>query len=158
MSGSTPYFLFGAQRRYPYAWHGGAGGVPQGNRAAETRSLGLSGVIGQCFGTSCFGAQGSADLVESGLDPYFMPYSAFKHTHLHDPTILSLSDWPLLRPAGVEPLDPHGEGLGLSDNEKTLGAVIAVGAVGWLLWKKSGRAGGRGSRRLARRTRRFMRR
>ena len=23
---STPYFLFGAQRRYPYYWHGGAGG------------------------------------------------------------------------------------------------------------------------------------
>ena len=39
--GSSPYFEFGAQRRYPYAWHGGPGGVPQSRVAAESHGLGL---------------------------------------------------------------------------------------------------------------------
>lgn len=39
-SGSSPYYEFGAQRRYPYAWHGRAGGVPTSRVAAESRGLG----------------------------------------------------------------------------------------------------------------------
>ena len=39
-SPSSPYYLFGSQRRYPFAWHGGAGGVPWSRVAAESRELG----------------------------------------------------------------------------------------------------------------------
>lgn len=46
--GSTPYYLFGTQRRYAYAWHGGPGGVPNGYRAAESRAMG--GLGGTTFG------------------------------------------------------------------------------------------------------------
>jgi hypothetical protein len=128
---STPYYLYGAQRRYPYAWHGGAGGVPQQAQAAEVRAL-----SGGCFPTPI----GNADILESGLNPYTLPYPSFKRTHLHDPTLLSqLSDWPLVRPAGPEPLDPH-EGapraLGFSDNEKRLGLVLAAAAIGYFAYKK----------------------
>ena len=43
--GSTPYYLFGTQRRYAYAWHGGPGGVPNGYRAAESRAMGGLGMF-----------------------------------------------------------------------------------------------------------------
>lgn len=106
---SSPYYLFGAQRRYPYAWHGGAGGVPQSRVAAETREL--SGF----------------SLTESGMNRYSLHYPA-------------LADWPAMRPAGPEPLDP-GESLGifdsLSDNEKKLGMLAIAGvAAWWFLLKK----------------------
>jgi len=127
---SSPYFIFGAQRRYPHAWHGGAGGVPNTSLAAESRGL------------------GGGDLVESGLDPNFLGYPAFRQTNLHNPSMadyVSVGDWPLVRPQGPEPLDPNSgvrggrEGIGifdtLSDNEKKLamGAAALVG--GFLLWK-----------------------
>jgi len=121
---SSPYFIFGAQRRYPYAWHGGAGGVPNTSLAAESRGL------------------GGGDMIDSGLDPNWLEYPAFKHTNLHDPSMggCALADWPLVRPQGPEPLDPNSGVLGmfdtLSDNEKKLavGAIALVG--GYLLWKR----------------------
>lgn len=154
MSGANPYYQFAIQRRYPYAWFGGAGGVLPATRAAETRSLsGLGGVgIGNCFGNGCFGAAGSADMVESGLDENSLPWPAFSRTHIHDPTLLCLSDWPLVRPAGPEPHDPHGDGLGLSDNEQTLGIVLVAGAAAWWLFLRRPRRNPR--RRRARRARR----
>jgi len=139
MGPSSPYYLFGAQRRYAYAWHGNAGGVPQGHRAAETRDLGL----------------GMSDLVESGLDRNFVPYQTFGKTHAHAPrvggpvvlegsvscpTFTATGDWPLWRPSGPEPHDPNGDGLGifdsLSDNEKKLAAIGAIAAVGFYLYKR----------------------
>jgi len=65
--GSTPYYQFGTQRKYAYAWTGGPGGVPQGVRAAETRELGMD------------------VLDESGLNPYSMASPAFSRTSLHTP-------------------------------------------------------------------------
>jgi hypothetical protein len=133
---SSPYFQFGAQRRYPFAWHGGPGGVPQSRVAGESREL------------------SNVDLEESGLNPYSMPYPAFGRTRLH-----SVGDWPAVRPAGPEPLDPGGLGstsrrmgarrpgdwhsvgsiTDLSDNEKKLAMLVAAGAVGIFLWKRSKR-------------------
>ena len=127
---TNPYFSFVNQRRFPYNWAGGAGGVPHSRVAASSRGL------------------GSADLVESGLEaggPY-VHWPAFAYTKLHDPRYVASGDWPLVRPAGMEPL-------GLSDNEKRLGMVLAAAGIGWLLWKHMGKAGKRGSRRLARKTR-----
>ena len=63
--GSTPYYQFGTQRKYAYAWHGGPGGVPTSSPAAESRELGL------------------VDLEESGLNPYSMAYPALSRTSLH---------------------------------------------------------------------------
>ena len=101
---SSPYYDFGYQTRYPFQWHGGAGGVPSGHRSAVRREL------------------GAVDLEESGANSaYTMNYPAF-------------GDWPALRPAGPEPLDP-GEALGLfdnlSDNEKRLALVGVVGAAAY---------------------------
>lgn len=141
-SPSSPYYLFGAQRRYPFAWSGGAGGVPWSRVAAESRQLGIF------------------DLVESGLDfdpKQFIPSPALSRTILHDPAYEPTGDWPLVRPQGYEPDDPRGDGLGLSDNEKKLGLVLVAAGLGFLLWKRMGRAGPRGSRRLARATRGYMR-
>lgn len=131
---SSPYFQFGAQRRYPFAWHGGPGGVPQSRVAAESREL------------------SNFDLNESGLNPYTISYPAFRRSSLH------LGDWPALRPAGPEPLDPGGLGsiLDLSDNERMLLALAGAAAAALYLWKRAGRAGPPGSRRLARATRRYM--
>jgi hypothetical protein len=131
---SSPYFQFGAQRRYPFAWHGGAGGVPWSRVAGESREL------------------ASFDLEESGLNPYSMAYPAFGKTRMH-----SVGDWPAVRPAGPEPLDPSGLGaiprraleselgsiLDLSDNEKKLAMLVGAAAVGFLLWKRSKRGRGR---------------
>lgn len=121
---STPYYLYGYQRRYPYAWHGNPGGVPQSRVAAESRGLGIF------------------DMLEAGFqDPAFFPFPAFKHTNLHDASMLhetELSDWPLLRPAGPETLDPNnlaGFLDNLSDNEKTLGLVAIAGVAAWWFWK-----------------------
>jgi hypothetical protein len=120
MAKSSPYYLFGAERRYPYAWHGGAGGVPSSRPAAETREL------------------GSADMIESGLDPNFIPYPAFNHTRFHDPSLelAGLGDFPLRRPAGKEPLDPH-QLADLSDNEKKYGALAIAGLAALWLYKRS---------------------
>lgn len=123
MGPSSPYYLFGAQRRYAYAWHGNAGGVPGGYRAAESRSL------------------GNADMVESGYesDAYF-PNVAFNHTTLHRALPEPISDWPLWRPAGLEPHDPNGDGLGfwdgLSDNEKKLVLVLGAVGVAWFVFRR----------------------
>lgn len=139
---SSPYYLFGAQRRYPYAWSGAAGGVPQSRVAAESRGLGIF------------------DLAESGLTPNpkdFIPFPGFNKTMVHHGYVPS-GDWPLARYAGREPDDPRGDGrgaLGLSDNEKLLGKVLALGVLGYVLYKKLGKAGPRGSRRLARSTRQY---
>jgi hypothetical protein len=126
MAGSTPYFLFGAQRRYPYAWHGGAGGVPQSRVAAESRGMGIF------------------DMAESGFGQRGHRYGAFKHTQLHDPSDgLGLGDFPLVRPAGPEPLDPHQGSLsgipiwdGLSDNEKKLVGLAVAGGLAYWLWRQ----------------------
>jgi len=146
MGPSSPYYLFGAQRRYAYAWHGNAGGVPGGYRASTTRSLGL----------------GNADMAESGYETSnaFFPYAAFNHTAIHRELPNAISDWPLVRPAGLEPHDPNGDGLGfwlwdgLSDNEKGL-LVIAAGAgiVWWLMRKRARRNPAESSH--ARRTRKL---
>jgi hypothetical protein len=121
-SPSSPYFQFGAQRRYPFAWSGGPGGVPQSRVAAESRGLGIF------------------DLVESGLEmrpgATFMPHPAFRRTTAHRD--VPMGDWPLVRPAGREPDDSWGDGrgaLGLSDNEKKLGLLLAVAGVGYLAYK-----------------------
>lgn len=111
---TSPYYLFGAQRRYPYAWHGGAGGVPTGTRAAETREL------------------SGADLIESGLSPYALPTPAFRRTRLH-----AVGDWPLARPAGPEPEDPGlGDLLDLSANEKIVAIGAAAGLAAYVLWRR----------------------
>lgn len=112
MSGSTPYFQFGAQRRYPYAWHGGPGGVPNPVISAEAREL------------------GNADLIESGLSPYALPSPAFARTSLH-----ATGDWPLARPAGPELLDPLGA---LSSNEAMLAKVAGAAAIAFVLFRKGG--------------------
>ena len=73
--GSTPYFRFGAQTpSYPFDWHGWPGGVPQGTRAAETRSL------------------SGADLYESGLSPYSVQYPPLAHRGFRAPLEGFLSD------------------------------------------------------------------
>ncbi len=121
MAPSSPYFIYGAERRYPFAWHGGAGGVPSSQLAAESRGLGIF------------------DMLEAGLDPNSKGYGAFRNTGLHDPSNADLGDWPLWRPAGPEPLDPHqlaGMLDSLSDNEKLLGAA-ALGVIAW--WALRGR-------------------
>ncbi len=122
----------------------GTGGGPRRalGVAAESRSL------------------GSADLVESGLErggPY-LPWPVLQQTVLHQShsPYVPTGDWPLIRPAGYEPDDRRGDGaLGLSDNEKRLGMVLAVGVGAWLLYKHMGKAGRPGSRRLSRATRRY---
>lgn len=125
---STPYYIYGAQRRYPYAWHGGPGGVPQSTLAAESKALGRAPV-------------GIFDLLESGLDPNAIPYAAFKNTNLHNASMIGVGDWPLLRPSGPEPLDPNQLGLfeSLSDNEKILGAVAVAAAAWWFFRRKRAR-------------------
>ncbi len=118
-SPSSPYYLFGIQHRMPYNWAGGAGGVPWSGRAAETRELS--------------GSLAADDLLESGLEPgQYTHFPAFNRTMLHDPRYFPTGDWPLIRPAGPEPM-------GLSDNEKKLGMALALGAIGWMIWKKMGR-------------------
>lgn len=115
----SPYYRFGYQaRRYAYAPHGGPGGILTGTRAAETRGLGT--LDGPTIG--------DYDLLES-IGPG-MAYPA-------------LSDWPLLRPAGPEPLDPGEQGRGRS---RAVGAfedvpggtvtVLVAAAVGWMLLRK----------------------
>lgn len=161
-SPSSPYYLFGSQRRYPYAWHGGAGGVPWSRPAAETRELsGLGDALTRwrrasglgdwpafypagperidpgLAGCRCSPTDGF-DLVESGLSPYSIAYPAFNRTRLH-----SLGDIPIWS--------------GLSDNEKKVAMLGGAAALAWWLWKKRGKAGGRGSRRLARATRGYVR-
>lgn len=107
-SPSSPYYLFGAQRRYPYAWHGGAGGVPWSRPAAETRELSGLGCVGstvpgvKCAGSCCASGVGGFDLVESGAHPYSIRYPALNRTRLHS----GLGDWPAYFPAGPEALDP----------------------------------------------------
>lgn len=120
---SAPYYQFGYQRRYPYAWSGAAGGVPQSRVAAESRGLGIF------------------DLRESGLAPSpqaFNTFPGFRKTMIHEGYVSS-GDFPLVRPAGREPDDPRGDGrggLGLSDNEKKFGLVLAVGAIGFFALRR----------------------
>lgn len=98
---SSPYYRFGYQGgRYPFAWSGGAGGVPNSGRAADTRGLGL------------------VQLDESGLTPYSMQWPPLANRSRYHST----SDWPALRPAGPEPLTLKG--LGLSPGELFAGAGI----------------------------------
>lgn len=110
--GSTPYFQYGYQRRYPYAWHGGPGGVPNPTQAGEVRSL------------------SNFNLEESGLTPYSISNPSLQHTRLHDP--MPIGDWPPVRSAGPEPLHPGEGAMGLfetlSDNEKKLAMVLGAGA------------------------------
>ena len=125
---SSPYYQFGFQQRYAYDWHGGAGGVPPGSRGAVNRALGFS-----------------SSLEESGLEPYSLHYPALgiEGDAATPPSIIAQGDWPALRPAGPEPLDP-GEGplgysldMGLSDKEKLLGlGAIAAGAYWWFYMRK----------------------
>lgn len=130
---SSPYYDFGYQRRYAYNWHGGAGGVPSSRVAAETREL------------------SDFDLEESGLTPYALHFPAMGDAC--SPPTIAISDWPALRPAGPEPLDPGELGLfDLSDNEKQLALLAAAGvAAWWFLLRKPKR---RRRRRPRRRTRR----
>lgn len=125
---SSPYYLFGYQRRYAYDWHGGAGGVPMGHRSATTRALGRS-----------------SSLEESGLEPYSMHFPALgiEGDGGAPPHLIAPGDWPALRTAGPEPLDP-GEGplgfvpdLGLSDKEKILVAVGVGAAAYWWFFKRN---------------------
>ncbi|HZJ67647.1 MAG TPA: hypothetical protein VFD36_29290 [Kofleriaceae bacterium] len=118
---AAPYYRFGYQgQRFPGIWAGGQGGVAWDRRAAETREL------------------GNEDLLESGLEAGgpFLPFRAFARTMVHDPRYVPhpspTGDWPLVRRAGPEPV-------GLSDNEKKLGIVLALGAVGFMIWKKMGK-------------------
>jgi hypothetical protein len=120
MSMTSPYFEYAEQpRRYAFNWRGGAGGVIQSRVAAESRGLGGLGIY---------------DLVESGLDPNTMGFPAFRHTHLHDPTFVpesslaELGDWPLVRPAGPEPMDPHeGTRIARRSESRGLGDLIEYG-------------------------------
>jgi hypothetical protein len=121
MSASTPYYLFGAERR-ALAWHGGPGGIPApGVRSAEAREL------------------SGADLIESGLNPYSIPNPAFNETSLHE-----VGDWPLVRPSGPEP------SLGLLDDLSfNEGKVIKLAIAGGLLYLllRHGGVLGKGARR-----------
>ncbi|MCC7024571.1 MAG: hypothetical protein IT338_17220 [Thermomicrobiales bacterium] len=66
--GSTAYYRFAAQARsYPFQWHGWPGGVPGGQRAAETREL------------------SGGDLYESGLSPYQLPYPPLRDRNFQAP-------------------------------------------------------------------------
>jgi hypothetical protein len=120
---ASPYYRFGYQGgRYAFNWHGGAGGVPASRVAAETREL------------------SDYDIEESGLTPYSMNYPALRGAEgdTEEPAyVIAPGDWPALRPAGPEPLDP-GEGgapLGglfdLSENEKKLAMMLAAGGALW---------------------------
>lgn len=139
-SPSSPYYQFGAQRRYPYAWSGAAGGVPQSRVASESRGLGIF------------------DLRESGLSPdprAYRPFPALKKSMLHQGYVPA-ADYPPVRFAGREPDDPRGDGrgaLGLSDSEKKFGILAIAAIAGWFVYKRLGKAGPRGSRRLSRATR-----
>ncbi len=133
---ASPYYLFGYQRRYPYAWHGGAGGVPGGYRAAETREL------------------GQFNLEESGLDPYSLNFPALAEGETDEPAdVIAPGDWPALRPAGPEPLDPSyvATPMGfigdLSDNEKRLLWVGAAALGAWFWWRRGKKGRGRRRRR-----------
>ena len=162
---STPYFLFGAQRRYPYYWHGGAGGIQQSRVAAETRELSGCGCGPGVDGIAGFSLQ------ESGQTPYSIHSPAFNRTRLH-----SLGDWPAFFPAGPEELDPGVAGLGnyvtrwnrasglpglsgvpiwdgMSDNEKKVVMLGGAAVAGWVLWKKMGKKARRNPSRRRRRRR-----
>lgn len=66
--GSTAYYRFAAQARsYPFQWHGWPGGVPEGQRAAETREL------------------SGGDLYESGLTPYQLQYPPLRERNFQAP-------------------------------------------------------------------------
>ncbi|MBT8452989.1 MAG: hypothetical protein KJO40_13555 [Deltaproteobacteria bacterium] len=113
---ASPYYRFGYQgAQYPFNWHGGAGGVPWSRVAAQTREL------------------SDYDIEDSGLTPYSMNYPALRGN-------IASGDWPALRPAGPEPLDPMGGILDLSDNEKKLAMLAAAaGAFWWFFMKKKKR-------------------
>lgn len=150
-SPSSPYYLFGYQQRWPFAWSGGQGGIlpsAQANTHAPPSSLGM------------------ADMLESGYgDPNWIPYPAFRRTILHRPAfaqalgleavefpaalrargaaqLRQLGDWPLMRPTGPEPLHP-GQGVpslgALSDNEKTFAIGAAALAAAWFLFLRKHR-------------------
>ena len=65
--GSTPYYLFGTQRRYAYAFHGRPGGVPAGNRAAESKELG-----GLCMFDSFSDNEKKLALVGAAVGAFFL--------------------------------------------------------------------------------------
>jgi hypothetical protein len=113
---SSPYYRFGSSpRRYAAQWSGAPGGIMPGTRSATRRSLGSLASDG-------FGSLGVLILEESGAPA----------AH-HFP---ALADWPAIRPAGPEPLDPGEAPMGLfegvlSRNETRL---LVVGAAGAALW------------------------
>ena len=117
---ASPYYQFAYQkRRYAYAPHGGPGGMIPGIRAAETTGLGtLSGPT-----------IGDFDIEES-IGPG-VPYPP-------------LSDWPLLRPAGLEPLDqarrsrsrPSSVGSFDSIPGGSMTMLAVAAAAGWVLLRK----------------------
>lgn len=115
----------GVQRRFPYAWSAGQGGVLPPTRPAPT-------------------SLGAADMLESGYgDPNYLPYPPFNRTILHR---AGLGDWPPIRPAGPELLfdsDSEEEGLGWSDSEKTLALVAAAGVAAWWLFFRKRRNPGK---------------
>jgi hypothetical protein len=130
-SPNTPYYMYGYEQRWPWAWSGGAGGILPAMTRPPQSSL------------------GNGDMAESGYgDPNWLPYPPLQRTILH-PRPFALSDWPLVRPAGPEPLSP-GEGgfplgaISLSDNEK-LALVAAAGVAAW--WYLRKRRRGRRNRR-----------
>lgn len=136
----SPYYTFGYQRWYadsrPH-------GMPMpGTRAAETRQLGsLGGLLGSLGGHTLSGhtlLAGIPDVEESSA-PRDLHFPALSH----HPSFLG--DWPALRPAGPEPLDPEvagpsrlvsHTGLGLSDMEKKAAVVLALGAGAFFWWRR----------------------
>ena len=69
---------------------------------------------------------GNADMIESGLAPYTPAWPAFARTRAHD---AQLGDWPLLRPAGPEPVGA------LSTNERRLAIAAGVAGAAFLAWR-----------------------
>jgi len=121
--GSHPYYQFGVEKRWPYAWHGGAGGVLPGHRA----SAAAVGDAGE------FTAAGNADMLESGLDPNSIAYPAFNHTLLHDPisyeptgdlieygSLIGASSLPQATSAGMKSYSPNRGQTRLSNITNTI--------------------------------------
>ena len=119
---SSPYYRFGYQRpRFGFNWSGGPGGVPWPVRHGERVELGVDPVI------------------ESFVpyDLHFPPFSRGRHM-----TPPAVGDWPAVRPAGPEPLDPGEAPLsvgfiaGLSRMEKSALAIGGAALLAWWLLKK----------------------
>jgi hypothetical protein len=142
----SPYYFFGWQKWYADSRpHGMPMPASRASTSRELSGYGGSGLRGSLTGHT---------LAEHSLSGHSLSGHPFEEsgapTSLHYPALAhhpSLGDWPALRPAGPEPLDPGvtgeyrlvkqtGLALGLSDMEKKAGVVLALGAVGFLWWKR----------------------